>query len=109
MECTDQPNVPRAPARLSGPNDRGEGTGVNSPSPAVGYRNRSATPADLPEANSPGMEIAREAIMDCVRAAGGVSLAEALEIQARMAAEFLASATCGKGVVGAEYTKTMKV
>jgi len=65
--------------------------------------------ADLPEADGPAMEAARAAIMDCVRASGSVPLAEALEVQARMAAEFLAGPVCGKGVVGAEYSKTMKV
>jgi enoyl-CoA hydratase/carnithine racemase len=65
--------------------------------------------ANLPEPHSPAMEVARAAIMDCVRAAGGVPLAEALGIQARMAAEFLAGPACRKGVVGAEYTKTMVV
>ena len=65
--------------------------------------------ADLPEADSPGMEAARVAIMDCMREAGSVPLAEALGVQARMAAEFLAGPTCRGGTVGAEYTKTMKV
>jgi len=65
--------------------------------------------ADLPEASSPAMEVAREAIMDCVTKAGGVPLAEAFEVSARMAAEFLVSEPCNKGIVGAEYTKTMKV
>jgi len=68
-----------------------------------------AAPADLPEADSPSMQVARDAIMDCVREAGGVSLDDALDLQARMAAEFLASAECRKGAVGADYTKTMKV
>jgi enoyl-CoA hydratase/carnithine racemase len=65
--------------------------------------------ADLPEADSPAMEVARAAIMDCVHAAGGVPLDEALGVQARMAAEFLAGAACRKGVVGADYSKTMDV
>jgi hypothetical protein len=55
------------------------------------------------------MEVARAAIMECARQAGGVSLAEALEVQAKLAAEFLTGPACRKGVVGGEYTKTMKV
>jgi enoyl-CoA hydratase/carnithine racemase len=64
---------------------------------------------DLPAADSPEMETARVAIMECVQHACGSSLAEALEIQAKRSADFLASATCHDGAVGAEYTKTMAV
>jgi enoyl-CoA hydratase/carnithine racemase len=66
-------------------------------------------PADLPRAGSPGMEAARKAIVACARAAAGAPLAEALPIQARLAAEFLAGEACRKGAVGGEYSKTMKV
>ncbi len=65
--------------------------------------------AGLPEADSPAMEAARVAILDCARAAGAVTLSEALGVQAGLAAEFLAGPTCRSGFVGAEYTKTMKV
>jgi enoyl-CoA hydratase/carnithine racemase len=68
-----------------------------------------ADPAGLPDADGPGMETARQAIMACARAASAVTSAEALEVQAKLAAEFLASPACLKGAVGAEYTKTMKV
>ncbi len=66
-------------------------------------------PEGLPEADSPAMAAAREAILDCARQAGGVSLADALELQARLAADFLAGPVCRQGAVGAEYAKTMKV
>jgi enoyl-CoA hydratase/carnithine racemase len=63
----------------------------------------------LPPADGPGMEKARAAIMECARAACGTSLAEALTIQARLAADFLASPACRDGAVGAEYSRTMAV
>jgi enoyl-CoA hydratase/carnithine racemase len=66
-------------------------------------------PEDLPEADSPAMDAARRAIVACAQAAGGVSLAESLAIQADLAAAFLAGPTCLKGAVGAEYTKTTKI
>ncbi|MEJ2206248.1 MAG: hypothetical protein P8170_19325 [Gemmatimonadota bacterium] len=76
---------------------------------ATGALGDIALPEDLPEADSPGMEVARAAILECVRAAGNVALDEALEVQAALAAEFLASQECLRGAVGAEYTKIMKV
>jgi enoyl-CoA hydratase/carnithine racemase len=66
-------------------------------------------PDNLPEADSPAMEVARRSILACAQAAGAVSLAESLAIQADIAAEFLASPTCLSGAVGAEYTKTTKI
>jgi hypothetical protein len=63
----------------------------------------------LPRADGPGMEAARAAIMECVRAGCGTSLADALAIQAKLAAEFLASPACKAGTVGAEYSRTMAV
>ncbi len=65
--------------------------------------------ADLPPAGSLGSEAARQAILDCVKAACGATLAEAAEIQARHSSEFMTSKFCRKGVVGTEYTKTMLV
>ena len=64
---------------------------------------------NLPDADSPQMEAGREAIMGCVKASTEVGVAEALEVQARIAAEFLAGPVCRKGVVGGEYAKTMRV
>ncbi|NOZ00877.1 MAG: hypothetical protein GXP54_03185 [Deltaproteobacteria bacterium] len=69
-------------------------------------------PTDAPglgDASSPSNAAAREAIMATVRKSCGVSVSEALAVQADMAADFLASKTCNKGAVGMEYTKTMKV
>jgi len=72
----------------------------------------SGVPADvpgLPDADGPQNEAARAAIVACMKAATGVTLAEALPLQAKLAAEFLASATCKSGRVGAEYARTMVV
>jgi enoyl-CoA hydratase/carnithine racemase len=63
----------------------------------------------LPHPDSPLTETAREAIMRCVQDSCRASLADALPIQARQAAEFLASTPCRQGMVGAEYQKTMAV
>jgi hypothetical protein len=38
-----------------------------------------------------------------------VPLSEALEVQATLAADFLAGPECARGVVGEDYAKTMKV
>jgi hypothetical protein len=48
----------------------------------------------LPQADSPLMERGREAIMTCVKEACGVPVEEALSVQARLAAEFLAGPEC---------------
>ena len=69
----------------------------------------SAGPSALAEADGAGMEAAREAILACARAAGGARLDEALGIQARLAAEFLAGPACMAGAVGGEYLKTTRV
>lgn len=63
----------------------------------------------VPAAESPLMDEGRAAIMRCVVDACGTTLEEALEIQARQAAEFLAGPVCLKGVVGAEYLKTTRI
>jgi enoyl-CoA hydratase/carnithine racemase len=65
--------------------------------------------SDLPAADSPDMETARRAISECIQAACGSTLPEALTVQARLAADFLTSPTCRAGTVGAEYTRTMAV
>ena len=64
---------------------------------------------ELPEADGPAMAAGREAILRCVEASCGAVLDEALEIQARHAAEFLAGDTIRQGAVGAEYARTMRV
>jgi hypothetical protein len=65
--------------------------------------------SDLPPADGPANEQARARIMACIQASCGASLAEALPIQAKHAAEFLASRACKAGAVGADYMKTMAV
>jgi enoyl-CoA hydratase/carnithine racemase len=68
-----------------------------------------APPPDLPAAGSPSAAAARAAILGCVAAACGAPLAQALEIQARLSAEFMASDTCRRGAVGTEFAKTVLV
>lgn len=63
----------------------------------------------VPEADSPSMEAGREAIMQCVAEACRVPVGDALEVQAKIAADFLAGPVCRKGAVGAEYAKTMRI
>jgi hypothetical protein len=65
--------------------------------------------SDLPPADSEGSEIARGAIMACAQDACGSTLADALTVQARHAADFLASPACRRGAIGAEYMKVMSV
>jgi enoyl-CoA hydratase/carnithine racemase len=64
---------------------------------------------DLPAADSPEMEAARGAIIECMQQACALPLSEALAVQAKRSADFLASATCREGQIGAEYTRTMAV
>jgi enoyl-CoA hydratase/carnithine racemase len=63
----------------------------------------------LPPTESPAAESARKAILDCIRASCGASLADALSIQAKHSAEFMRTPACRKGRVGSEFTKTMGV
>ncbi len=65
--------------------------------------------SDLPAADSPVMDTARAAIIECMEQACATPLSEALEVQAKRSADFLASATCREGQIGAEYTRTMSV
>jgi hypothetical protein len=64
---------------------------------------------DLPPADSPGSEVARHAIIACVQDACGSTLADALALQARHVADFLASPACRQGRVGAEHMRVMSV
>lgn len=64
--------------------------------------------AGLPEADGPATETARRAIAECIRRSCGAPAGEALAIQAKLAAEFLASDTCRKGRVGAEAARVME-
>ena len=65
--------------------------------------------AGLPEADSPATEAARKAIVECVQASCGVPLAEALDVQARLSSAFLAGPVAGRGAVGQEYAKTVRI
>ncbi len=69
----------------------------------------SESAGELPAAESQATEAARKAILDCVRASCGATLADALAIQARHSAEFMRTSACRKGRVGGEYDRTMKV
>ena len=75
------------------PLERGELSGV--PADAAGIE-----PAD-----SPGVAAGRGAIVACMTAACAVDAQEALPLQARLAAEFLASSACREGRVGAEAAR----
>jgi enoyl-CoA hydratase/carnithine racemase len=87
---------------------RGTASGIARRPLAAGALDVAADTAKLPPADGPLAETARAKILECVRRAAGVPLGEALAIQARLAAEFLASPACREGRVGAEYARTTK-
>ena len=60
----------------------------------------------LPDSGNPATVAAREAIVGCIRAACGASLADAVTIQAKHSAGFMTTPWCRKGRVGAEYART---
>ena len=64
---------------------------------------------ELPDPDSPSMETARRAIIECIQRACGSTLSDALTVQAKISADFLTSPACREGQVGAEYTRTMSV
>jgi len=63
--------------------------------------------AELPEADGPAVEHARAAIAACIKESCGVALPDALPLQAKIAAEFLASPACREGRVGQEAARVM--
>src|SRR5262249_7033630 len=63
--------------------------------------------AGLAPADGPGTEAGRAAIARCVAQSCAVPAAEALALQARLAAEFLNSKPCRDGRVGAEDARTV--
>jgi len=65
--------------------------------------------AGLPGPAAPETIIARSAILACIDGACHEALSDALSVQAKHSAEFMVSATCRQGAVGADYTKTMAV
>jgi enoyl-CoA hydratase/carnithine racemase/3-hydroxyacyl-CoA dehydrogenase len=56
-----------------------------------------------------GNGAAQRAIVDTIRASCAVTLADALTIQAKHSAGFMAGEDCRKGAIGAAFTKTMRV
>ena len=60
-------------------------------------------------ASSAAVEAARQAIVDCVRAACAVPLDEALELQSRHSGQFMVSDACRSGAVGQEARRTLVV
>ncbi len=67
------------------------------------------TDTGVPTAGSPATAGARAAIIDCIERSCAVPVAEALGVQADIAADFLAGELCKRGAVGMEYAKTMKL
>ncbi len=65
--------------------------------------------AGLPPADGPLTQAARDAIAQCIAKSCAVPAADALALQAKLAAEFLASKACREGRVGAEYARVMSV
>jgi enoyl-CoA hydratase/carnithine racemase len=63
--------------------------------------------AGLPELGDPGLEAGRKAILDTVRGACSVTLADALAVQTKASAEFMTTAHCRKGRVGQEQARTV--
>ncbi len=69
-------------------------------------------PTDVPglgPAGSPATAATRDAIADVVKRSCAVSSAQALDLQADLAADFLASKLCMRGMVGMDFKKTMKI
>jgi len=63
----------------------------------------------LPDPGDPAIEAARKAIMDSVRNSCRTTLNQALEVQTKLSADFMTTAHCRKGRVGAEYARTAVV
>lgn len=59
--------------------------------------------------DNPATEAARKAIMESIRGSCGTSLPEALDVQARLSADFMVTSSCKEGSIGAECQKTMMV
>lgn len=62
--------------------------------------------SNLSESDNPAIKSGRSAILDCIRASCGATLAEAIAVQAKHSAEFMTSTPCLKGKIGQEYKKT---
>lgn len=68
-----------------------------------------AIPKDVRELAGGELAFAQQAIFDNIRHSCEASLAEAVTIQAKHSAGFMASKACLKGTIGSAFTKTMKV
>lgn len=55
------------------------------------------------------MEAARKALMDCIQASTGATLAQALEIQAKHSAGFMLTKECQRGAIGSSAKKMLEV
>lgn len=68
-------------------------------------------PSEVPGlvADSPATEAARRAIVESVQTSCGVSLPQALSVQTKVSADFMASSHCRKGRLGTDLTKKMTV
>jgi len=62
---------------------------------------------ELQITGDPATDAARKAIMDCVQASSGTSLADALAVQAKHSAGFMTTRFCKQGRVGAERARTV--
>lgn len=65
--------------------------------------------AGIPTTEDVATNAARQAIFQSIRSSCAVPSSEALEVQARHSAEFMASKDCQRGFVGSDYQKTMLV
>ena len=68
-------------------------------------------PADVgvSDSHNPAKEAARKAMIESIRGSCGVPLSEAIDIQAKHSADFMLTAFCREGSIGAECQKTMMV
>ncbi|MBI4800936.1 MAG: enoyl-CoA hydratase/isomerase family protein [Elusimicrobia bacterium] len=63
----------------------------------------------LPDSENNAVEAGRKAIFECIQASCAATSSEALLIQAKHSAGFMASPACRTGRIGAELKKTMEV
>ena len=63
----------------------------------------------LSASDNPATEAARQAIMETIAKSCGAGLSEALDVQARLSAEFTATPFCKEGSIGAVRARTMNV
>ncbi|TKJ37987.1 hypothetical protein CEE37_13585 [candidate division LCP-89 bacterium B3_LCP] len=60
-------------------------------------------------AGDPALEAARKALMDCIQASCGTTLAQALDVQAKHSAGFMLNKLCQKGAIGSSAKKMMDI